>query len=53
MTKETKSIIMPVCPHCETRMRPMYFRGYYESFFMWECECIEIPDAEETRGAYA
>jgi len=34
-------------------MRAHYFRGYYESFPMWECACEEIPGAEEVSGAYA
>lgn len=52
MSEETK-IVMPVCPFCKTEMKAYHFHGYYESFPMWECECPEIPGAEETRGAYA
>jgi transposase-like protein len=50
---EEKEIVMPVCPFCKTEMRSVYFRGYYESFPMWECGCEEIPGSEESRGAYA
>jgi hypothetical protein len=50
---EEKEIVMPVCPFCKTAMKAYYFQGYYESFPMWECECSEIPGAEETHGAYA
>lgn len=46
-------VAMPVCPYCKAMMRPQYFHGYYESFPMWECECHEIPGAEETHGSYA
>jgi len=52
--KEVKEpIVMPVCPFCKAKMTPLYFKGYYESFSMWECECLEIPGAGEERGAYA
>lgn len=46
-------VVMPVCPFCKTTMLPKYFSGYYESFSMWECDCSEIPGAEEVSGAYA
>lgn len=52
-TSQKGPILMPVCPHCRTEMRPEYFTGYYESFAMWQCECYEIPSAEEVRGCYA
>ena len=48
-----KEIVMPVCPFCKTEMKAYYFHGYYESFSMWECECVEIPGAKDTHGAYA
>jgi hypothetical protein len=51
--EKEKVVVLPVCPYCKAMMRPQYFTGYYESFSMWECECDEIPGAEETRGAYA
>ena len=50
---EEKDIVMPVCPFCKVAMRPKHFHGYYESFAMWECNCDEIPGAEEVAGAYA
>jgi hypothetical protein len=53
MCEVKEPIVLPVCPFCKTEMRPQYFSGYYESFSMWECECPEIPGAEEIRGSYA
>ena len=50
---KAKEVVMPVCPYCKAMMRPQYFHGYYESFPMWECDCHEIPGAEETHGSYA
>jgi hypothetical protein len=50
---EEKEIVMPVCPHCKTEMKARYFQGYYDAFPMWECECHEIPGAEEVHGCYA
>lgn len=52
MTMESKEVAMPVCPYCKVEMRPRHFRGYYESFYMWECECDKVPGAEELPGAY-
>ena len=53
MSEQIEPTVMPTCPFCKTMLRPMYFSGYYESFPMWECECEEIPGAEETSGAFA
>ena len=53
MSEKIEPIVMPVCPYCKTAMRPQYFSGYYESFPMWECECEEMPGAEETSGSFA
>ena len=43
----------PVCPICSKEMRPVNFKGYYESFSFWACECESFTDATEARGAYA
>lgn len=55
MNKEevVEEIAMPHCPYCKVAMTPKYFTGYYESFSMWECDCSEIPGAEESHGCYA
>jgi len=56
LSKELKTIdsfIMPVCPHCKAEMKPFHFKGYYDSFFGWECQCEKIPNAEIQSGAYA
>ena len=42
----------PVCPHCKTKMAAAHFNGYYESFYMWECSCLVIPNAEKQSGAF-
>jgi len=53
MNERIEPVVMPVCPFCKAKMTPHYFIGYYESFYMWECECIEIPGAKDAPGAYA
>jgi transposase-like protein len=50
---KTAQIQMPVCPYCKTKMKPFHYRGYYDSFVGWECECYEIPNAETQLGEYA
>ena len=40
----------PVCPHCKAQMTPVSYKGYYESFDYWECECQNIPEATKWRG---
>jgi hypothetical protein len=52
MTAEVKEVVMPVCPYCKVEMRPRHFRGYYESFYMWECECEKVAGAKEKSGAF-
>ena len=44
---------MPVCPYCKAEMKPFDYRGYYDSFFGWECKCDKIPGAEKQCGKYA
>jgi hypothetical protein len=53
MEKETEQISMPVCPYCKTELTPFNYRGYYDSFMGWECQCDEIPNAEKSYGQYA
>ncbi len=53
MTAEVKEkVVMPVCPYCKVAMKPRHFRGYYESFYMWECKCKKVPGAKEKSGAF-
>jgi len=53
MSKEVKeTVTMPVCPYCKVAMRSRYFRGYYDSFYMWECDCEKIVGAEEKPGTF-
>lgn len=52
MTMESKEVAMPVCPYCKVAMRPRHFRGYYESFYMWECDCKKVVGAKEKPGAF-
>jgi hypothetical protein len=48
-----KEIKMPVCPYCCSEMTPFHYRGYYDSFCGWECQCEKIPNAEIQVGEYA
>jgi hypothetical protein len=50
---ETPPVVMPCCPFCKAEMKPFDYRGYYDSFFGWECNCVEIPNAEIQCGRYA
>ena len=51
--EDKPSVVMPICPYCKAVMRPFNYKGYYDSFFGWECQCVEIPNAEYQSGAYA
>lgn len=53
MNEQKEPVAMPVCPYCKHAMAPKYFNGYYESFPMWECDCIEIPGAKTEHGSFA
>jgi len=45
----------PVCPYCKKEMIPVNYKGYYDSFPYWECECdkFEGKDVELYKGRYA
>jgi tRNA(Ile2) C34 agmatinyltransferase TiaS len=43
----------PVCPICKTEMSPFNFKGYYDEFSGWSCECKNFPDTKSCQGAYA
>jgi transposase-like protein len=52
---ELRSVIAaakPVCPICKTGMKQQNYRGYYDSFSYWECDCPEFPGANTWNGAY-
>ena len=51
-TEVKETVTMPVCPYCKVTMRPQYFRGHYDSFHAWACECETIPAAEEVMGSF-
>lgn len=43
----------PVCPHCYAKLRPIQFKGYYDEFPCWTCDCVHLPGATTETGAYA
>jgi tRNA(Ile2) C34 agmatinyltransferase TiaS len=52
--KEKLSSGKPVCPFCLVEMKAIEYKGYYESFPMWECRCDKFKKPDYTaRGAYA
>lgn len=42
-SKKDKSIKMPVCPYCEKEMKMLKYRGYYDEFDCWICQCDNLP----------
>ena len=42
----------PVCPHCKTAMTPTQYKGYYDTFYYWGCQCETLPGAEVEHGAF-
>ena len=50
---------MPICPYCKARMRAMKYKGYYDEFDFWDCDCtitekgIPSENKKITRGQYA
>jgi hypothetical protein len=45
----------PTCPYCKTQLFQMRFKGYYEEFDFWGCNCDLLPEAEKNvyKGSYA
>lgn len=43
----------PVCPFCQSEMRPVNYTGYYDKFSFWECNCKELKGGEIASGMYA
>lgn len=44
---------VPVCPHCKTTMVASTYKGYYDTFSYWECNCDTLPGAHVVKGAFA
>ena len=53
--EEVVAIKRPVCPHCLTEMKETTFKGYYDTFDHWSCECESFKNIETQKrgGAYA
>jgi hypothetical protein len=51
--KRLRAATAPVCPHCHVSLRPTQFKGYYDEFCYWECDCDSLPKAKTVRGAFA
>ena len=51
--RELVASTKPVCPFCKSEMNPKNYKGYYESFGYWGCDCLEFPGASTFAGAYA
>lgn len=43
----------PVCPICKAKMEKERYKGYYENFVYWSCECEKFDDCETVTGSYA
>jgi len=55
--EQKKEIVKPVCPICNTQMRVDKYKGYYDEFNSWVCDCSD-KDLEPyldgtSKGAYA
>lgn len=44
---------MPVCPMCQAIMHTEYYKGYYDEFTYWTCNCDELPYKEIQYGEFA
>lgn len=55
--KTDKDVKMPVCPYCCKEMVITVYKGYYDSFTYWECQCDESALNKKAtniwRGSYA
>jgi len=43
----------PICPICKGKMSPVNYKGYYDSFSFWECDCDHFLDGKLSLGQYA
>jgi len=53
---ELKAVVAsgkPVCPICQSEMKAVNYKGYYEAFSFWECKCQSFSEAESQHGAFA
>lgn len=51
----SSEIVMPVCPICKKTMWVEKFKGYYDTFKHWQCDCHsdDLPKERDTsHGAY-
>ena len=48
-------LVLPIqiCPYCKVAMEEISYKGYYDTFDHWECNCYELPNARTCLGAYA
>lgn len=44
--------VEPVCPLCLTKMMKVNYKGYYESFSYYKCQCESFSTAIEEKGNY-
>lgn len=44
--------VEPVCPLCLTKMMKVNYKGYYESFSYYKCQCESFTTAIEEKGNY-
>lgn len=43
----------PICPICLAVLEPFNFKGYYDTFSGYECNCTNFVGIVDSRGAYA
>lgn len=41
-----------ICPYCLKELKPWTYKGYYDSFTYWGCECEMLPNAVVHCGSY-
>jgi tRNA(Ile2) C34 agmatinyltransferase TiaS len=46
------SLNKPVCPFCKKELTPEQYKGYYDSFDYWGCDCDKLPDSKKWHGSY-
>lgn len=43
----------PICPICLAILEPFNFKGYYDTFSGYECNCTNFVGVADSHGAYA
>jgi hypothetical protein len=43
----------PICPICMRVLEPFNFKGYYDTFSGYECNCTNFVGIKDSHGAYA